>query len=400
MRVRIVVAVTLMLVVAAQASAQVNVDNLRCEYMRDPVGIDAPKPRLSWILQSEDRGQKQTAYHVLVAATPEALAQDRGDLWDSEKVPSDQTVHVEYAGKRLASRMRCHWKVRVWGKDGQPSPWSSPALWTMGLLAPQDWQAQWIGAIADRPERTADQRNGLGAVEMKNPPYAAVLLRKEVSLVKKPVRATAHICGLGYNELSINGKKVGDHVLDPGFTDYTQRNLYVTYDVTELLPSGRSAISVILGSGWFDSPAMDTWKFHLAPWISPPKLLLNIAVEYADGTSETIVSDASWKCSTGPIVFTSIRGGETYDARREKPGWNGPGYDDSGWPAAQVVPAPSGRLMPQVHPPIRVTESIRPVAITGAAAGRLRFRPGAEHRWLGAVENARQSRPNHYARIQ
>ena len=153
------------------------------------------------------------------------------------------------------------------------------------------------------------------------------------------MRATAYVCGLGYHELSINGSKVGDDVLDPGFTDYTKRVLYVTHDVTNLLKPGRSAIGVILGGGWYDSPATDVWGFFTAPWIAPPKLLLRIEVEYGDGTRDAIVSDSTWKHATGPIVFNSIRGGETYDARREKQGWDQPGYDDSAWPAARLLPA-------------------------------------------------------------
>ena len=175
--------------------------------------------------------------------------------------------------------MQCHWKVRVWDKDHRLSPWSKPATWSMGLLEPKDWQAQWIGAVVDRPERTKQQRIGLGAAETDDPPYAAVLLRKEIALSKPPARATAYVCGLGYCEMSINGTKVGDRQLDPGFTDYTKRVLYATYDVTELLRSGRNAIGAILGAGWYDTPAIDEWKFHLAPWIAPPKLLLRIDIE-------------------------------------------------------------------------------------------------------------------------
>lgn len=347
----------------------VSLDNLRCEYRKNPLGIDATRPRLSWVLQSDQRGQKQTAYQVLVASTPEALANDRGDLWDSGKVASEKSIHVEYAGKALGSRMRCHWKVRVWDKNERPSVWSKPAIWTMGLLDAKDWQAQWIGAVANRPQRTDAQRVGQDADKADNPPYAAVLLRKEVSLAKTPVRAMAYVCGLGYCEASINGKRVGDHVLDPGFTDYTKRTLYATYDVTELLRPGRNAIGVVLGGGWYDLPTIDDWKFHQAPWIAPPKLMLRIDVEYADGTREAVVSDGNWKWSTGPIVFNSVRAGETYDARREKPGWDGPGYDDSQWHGAQVLPAPAGRLMAQSHPPIRITESFRPVAVSEPKPG-------------------------------
>ena len=183
---------------------------LRCEYNLDPLGIDAARPRLSWIIQSDQRGQRQTAYRVLVASSPDVLAQDRGDLWDSGKVASDRSVGVEYAGRRLRSEERCCWKVRLWDKDGKAAPWSSPAEWTMGLLREQDWKAAWIAASANR-----------GAFSPAG--NAAVLLRKPLAIGKPVVRATASICGLGYCELFINGRKIGDRRLDPGFTDFSKR---------------------------------------------------------------------------------------------------------------------------------------------------------------------------------
>lgn len=368
-----VLVLSLLLGVACPCWAGMTVHSLRCEYAKDPLSIDTTAPRLSWVLHSDERGQKQTAYQILVASTQEILVSDQGDLWDTGRVDSEQSIQIEYAGKPLGSRMRCCWKIRAWDKNGQPSPWSPPASWTMGLLAPEDWRAQWIGAVTDRPERMAAERIGQNAAETPNPPYAALLLRKKVTLKKTPTRATAYISGLGYYELSINGSKVGDRVLDPGFTDYTQRVMYATYDITDALQAGSNVFAVLLGGGWFDSPATDEWKFHLAPWIAPPKLLLSIDVEYDDGTRETIGSDATWRCSTGPIVFNSIRGGETYDARREKPGWDRPGYDDVNWPNAKIVPAPSGQLVAQQHPPIRITESIRPVAISEPKPGMVVF---------------------------
>lgn len=349
--------------------AAVQPANLRCEYVTDPLAIDTPQPRLSWILQSTERGQKQTAYQIIAASTPASLDANRGDLWDSGRVQSDQTAQVEYAGKRLTSRLQCHWKVRVWDKDEQPSAWSKPACWTVGLLQSSDWQSQWIGATADRPAPAPDDRIGRNITDAKTPPFASILLRKEVALAKKPVRATAYYCGLGYCQLSINGWKVGDAELDPGFTDYTKRVFYITRDVTDLLQSNHNVIAATLGGGWYDSPGADVWSFHRAPWIAPPKLLLRIDIDFADGTHGAVVSDTTWKCTTGPIVFNSIRGGETHDARREKPGWDGRGYDDSTWPNARIVSAPKGRLVPQCHPPIRVTESIRPVKLTEPKPG-------------------------------
>src|ERR1017187_6480715 len=183
--------------------------NLRCEYLTNPLGLDNPTPRLSWVIESDLRGERQTAYQVLVATRPELLESGHPDLWDSGKVASDRSIQVEYDGRPLASRTRCLWRVRIWDKDGRPSPWSRTALWSIGLLAPGDWRGQWVGA------------GELGSADA-NP---AVLLRKQISLKGKPARATAYISGLGYYELYINGRRISDHVLDPGFTDYNQRVL-------------------------------------------------------------------------------------------------------------------------------------------------------------------------------
>ena len=197
-------------------ASAVTVSNLRCEYLTDPLGLDVEKPRLSWIIESPRRGEWQTAYRILVASTPELLARHQGDLWDSGKVASDQSVQLEYAGKALESPMRCHWKVRVWDKDGKASAWSASALWTMGLLKPEDWQgANWIGLDARLPK---DEHTRL----------AARHLRREF-VIEKPIEsATAYFCGLGESELYLNGRKVGDHERDPGMTMFSKRCLYVT----------------------------------------------------------------------------------------------------------------------------------------------------------------------------
>ena len=203
--------------------------NLRCEYLADPLGIDVEKPRLSWVIESGRRGEWQTAYQVVVASTTELLANNQGDLWDSGKVASDQSIQVEYAGKPLESRMACHWKVRVWDKDGKASDWSMPALWTMGLLTPQDWRGKWIGL--DRHDGSPEARSP----EQRRLP--ARYLRRDFSVDKEILHAVAYICGLGMFELRLNGRKVGDHLLDPGLTQYDKRALYVTLNVGKELRS-------------------------------------------------------------------------------------------------------------------------------------------------------------------
>jgi alpha-L-rhamnosidase len=345
--------VLILLAVASQCARGAQPVNLRSEYLTDPLGLDSPRPRLSWVIESDLRGERQTAYQVLVSTRPELLESGHPDLWDSGKVASDRSIQVEYEGKPLASRTRCWWRVRLWDKNGSPSPWSKTALWSMGLLRPGDWRGQWVGA------------GELGTADA-NP---AVLLRKDISLKGKPVRATAYISGLGYYELYINGKRISDHVLDPGFTDYNRRVLYITYDVTAEIGAGANAMGVILGNGWYHSPTPDLFSFEKAPWKSWPKMILNLDLEYPDGSHETVASDRGWKWSTGPITFNSIRSGETYDARQERPGWDRPGYDDRDWKPAIAADAPAGRLSAQAMPPMRVTETVRPVKLTEPKPG-------------------------------
>ena len=337
-----------------QAVSAADLTNLRCEYLTDPLGIDVEKPRLSWRIESARRGECQSAYQVLVASIPELPAKDQGDFWDSGKVESDQSVHVEYAGKPLASRMRYHWKVRVWNRDGEPSAWSKPAMWTMGLLRPEDWNAKWIGAAA-----SAD------AVDVKLP--ATIQLRKDFTLDKEINRATAYICGLGFYELRLNGQKVGDRVLDPGWTNYRKTCLYTTYDVTAQLTRGGNAIGVMLGNGMYNIPGGRYVKFKGS--FGSPKVILQLYVEYADGTSTVVVSDESWTWSASPVIFSCIYGGEDYDARNEMPGWDNADFNAVAFEPVVVVDGPGGRLSSQAAPPIKVMKQYKPVKVTQPKPG-------------------------------
>jgi len=340
------------------ALAGLTPSQLQCEYLDNPQGIDNPQPRLSWILDSKQRAEKQIAYQILAASSEALLKADTGDLWDTGKIASDQTVQVVYAGKALDSCQRCCWKVRVWDQTGKISAYSPPARWEMGLLSPQDWQGQWIASTADT--------NSL----------PAPLLRHVFTLDGRIKQARVYICGLGYYELHVNGSKIGDHLLDPGYTRYDRRDLYVTYDVTDALRRGKNAIGVILGNGWYNVQTKAVWDFHKAPWRAAPKLLLQLRVEYTDGRIETIATDSRWTASSGPITFDSIYGGETYDARAELPGWDKPDYNDSAWSQAQVVSAPGGRLAAQMMPPIKAdsnTQPIKPVKLTEPRPGVFLF---------------------------
>jgi alpha-L-rhamnosidase len=334
---------------------------LRTEYLVNPLGIDAPQPRLQWILESPQhvRGAKQTAYQILAASSESALNAGRADLWNSGRVDSNASIQITYAGRSLLSGEKCWWKVRVWDENGVPSSWSPPAYWSMGLLVAGDWKGHWIGA-------------GLSPSDPQ-----ALYLRRETILLKRPVRATAYICGLGYSVLYLNGQRVGDRVLDPAFTDYDKRVMYSTYDVTALLHLGPNALGVILGNGWYNPITPDLFGFEKAPWRAAPQFILNLDLEYADGRREIIATEENWKWSTGPIVFNSVRSGETYDARLETPGWDRVGFDDSGWKNAVAVAPPKGRLSAEMEPPMRVAEGVRPVKLSEPKPGVYLYDLGA-----------------------
>lgn len=502
-----------------------SLSGLRCQDLTDPVGIEATTPRLSWVITSEQRGERQTAYQVLVASSAELLAADQGDLWDSGKRASEQSQHVPYAGKPLHSLAQCHWKVRIWDRHERPSPWSAPAQWTMALLQPAEWRGQWIGTprrtavdangapgflvemdrpdqgawvqvdlgsvqsidrivlhpmrqndpqaggwidgyafplrfkveIADdaafqtarpvadhtrqdfanpgwkpvrfevggqrgryvrltatklwhrgnglpyvmtlgqiqvfsadrnvalhQPVQASHSREGQGwrmanltdglrlcpdtsaagpAPELEKNPYAAILLRKEVDVAKPVRRALVCLCGLGWSELSIEGRKVGAAVLSPQFCDYDKRVEYVMHDVTAYLHPGRNALGVVLGNGFSATPSLGYLGWYGNG--GPPRLLLQLEIEYADGTSERIVSDESWKWSTGEITLNDLWAGEHIDHRRAQPGWDRAGFRDAAWHPAITVEAPAGRLFARFIAPLKVLETAAPVSIEG-----------------------------------
>lgn len=512
-----------------------SVAELRCEYRRDPAGIDVVRPRLSWILNSAKRGERQTAYQVLVASSPERLTAHQGDLWDSGRVASDSTIQVEYAGKALASRQRCYWSVRTWGVDGKASDWSAPAFWSMGLLAPSDWHASWIGYDAayevpttdpahedelkyhiqglkwvrypmkqTRPGATTLLRTGftlpvdrkvtravaalyadnvciasvngqeigqavrwdrtarLSAASALRPgpnsfalkvtendllppcvigrlvisfdtgadmvvpvdgswktlqpasgqkiesgwdrpefdptsdsavaggwrsaeafdgtpwrgpaPVADVArvpvpyLRKAFTIAQPVKKATAYVTALGAYELRINGQKVGKDVLTPGWTEYRKRVLYQTYDVTGLLHPGGNALGAMLGDGWYASVLAHLGKRN--HYGGRPRLLAQLVLEMADGTTQTIGTDASWKASYGPLLHADLLIGCEYDARQVLTGWDRPGYDASRWASVVTTKAPDGlQVQAAVAEPSRVLEELPAKRLTQPAPG-------------------------------
>ena len=487
------------------------IEKPQCDYAQNPIGIDDPQPCLSWIITSQERGDKQTAYQVLVASSPEGLTANKGDLWDSGKVMSEQSTYVPYAGVPLVSRMHCFWKVCVWDKDGQASAWSAPGSWTMGLLKPEDWNARWITASkwfippedrpkglelgpkggwadvdlgaslpidsiklyplnpADFPARftiegsdnleflnpkiLVDQSaqdyvpNGTGAQEfpisgasirfirlvipasnnkkgivvrqmevmsggrnvalMKHsqefgtewfeghaaflfdgmpsqndgavcppdacPTTAAPLLRKSFSVAKGVVRATLYCAALGMADVTLNGKKVGDEVLGPPFSDSFKRVIYTTHDITPLLTQGENVLGVTLGNGFFSPPGLGAGPHGKGDGEhnggdGPLRVLLQAEIDFSDGTRQIIGSDETWKWSRSEITFNDIWLGYAEDRRLIQPGWDQPGFNDSSWLAVGPATPPEGKLGAPMAPPIRVLDEVKPASVVGNRA--------------------------------
>jgi alpha-L-rhamnosidase len=304
-------------------------------------------------MTSDRRGARQTTYRILVASTRQKLDKGEIDLWDSGCVESDASVLVPYAGTKLRSRQDCWWRVHVWDQTDQESV-SEPAYWKMGLLRSTDWKGQWIAA---------------GVLRRYDPVPAAPLFRRTFRLRKRVASAWAYVCGLGYHEFYLNGRRVGDSVLHPAFTKYDARVLYTVHDVTEYLVQGNNAVGMMLGNGWYNHHTWVSWLLDSAPWRDVPKALVQIEISFDDGTRTTVASDASWLCSTGPILFDGLRSGEIYDAREEKPHWCEDDYRAEGWRPVLIARPPGGVLRSQIMPPCRVTETIKPVSVKEVRPG-------------------------------
>ena len=355
--------------VSAQKSKIVNAilpQQLLCERMLNPQGIDAVTPRLSWISTATERAQVQTAYRIIVASSLKNLKTNMGDLWDSKKVESSESLNVIYNGKPLTSTMACYWKVKVWDKKGIESPWSQPSQWTMGLLSDSDWKGKWIGL---------DKAMGADDIKSEASRLSARMVRKEFTAKKKIKRAVAYVCGLGLFEFSVNGKKVGDQVLAPALSEYNKRAYYMTFDVTGQLKTGNNALGILLGNGRFFAPRttspMKTTKSGY------PKALVQLSLEYEDGSTENISSDASWKVSAdGPIISNNEYDGEEYDATKEMSGWDKPGFNDSKWINAELVEPGSPKLCAQMTEPIKVKETLKPISVNEVSPGVFIFDMG------------------------
>ncbi|HEX9510693.1 MAG TPA: family 78 glycoside hydrolase catalytic domain [Puia sp.] len=309
---------------------------LKCEYLSDPIGIDAPHPRLSWQLMDERQGARQTAYRIYVSTDSEAIS---AKTWSTGKVASSSN-RVAYQGKPLQPFTKYFWRVEVWDKDGKPATSAVTASFETGMMESGNWRGSWISDDKDP--------------NFKPAPY----FRKTFAITKKIRSARAYIAVAGLYELYINGGKVGDHRLDPMYTRFDRRTLYVTYDVTAQLQEGNNALGVLLGNGWYNHQSTAVWNFDKAPWRGRPTFCLDLRIVYEDGSTATITSGKEWKTTTGPLIFSSIYTAEHYDARLEQPGWNTAGFNDSSWKSVIYRSAPSQHIVAQALQPIRNVEEI------------------------------------------
>ncbi|MFT5240927.1 MAG: alpha-L-rhamnosidase [Kiritimatiellia bacterium] len=334
----------------------------RCEYRLNPLGIDGRQPRLSWTLSDGARGDRQTAYQICVGTSQTMLGDGTGDLWDSGKVDTCETHGIRYGGDALRAGQRCWWSVRIWNEKGEASPWSSPNWWEMGLLDESDWIGDWIGNGKALPDETEDF--------YKEDP--APLFRKTHDVAQPVARARLYITAAGYYEAFINGERVGDLCLDPGWTDYEKRILYSSYDVTGHMQQGNNCLGVTLGNGWYNPLPLTLWghkNLRNALPVGRPALRAQLHIDYADGTQDVIASDTSWCWHDGPLRRNDIYLGEVFDASHRIPAWNHPEHVAGDWAAAVQVNAPGGTLQAQFQPPVRTTETISPTQITEPEPG-------------------------------
>jgi len=342
----------LMRVQAADFSAA----HLTCEQLTNPLCIDVRQPLLSWTIESTENGALQSAYEIIVSDQKTDIDRNTGTSWSTGKVSSGETVFITYEGAQLKPFTRYYWKVRVYDGQGTPSDWSRTSWFETAMLDASDWKAQWVGD--GRPQFVKDE----DFYQDDRMP----LFRKSFSTTKAIDEARLYICGLGYYEAFINGRKVSDHVLDPGWTAHREQALYVVYDITGMLQRGANVIGVMLGNGWYNPLPIRLFRtFNLRDYqqTGRPVVKAQLLIRYKDGTTETVCTDETWKTIQGPVVRNNVYLGEHYDARLEIKNWNTIGLREDKWKAVIVEKGPSGRLAAQMQPAVKVGEVIKPVRI-------------------------------------
>lgn len=343
--------------------AQVKVTDLKCEYRESPLGIETLQPRLSWLLSSSGRNVLQTAYRILVADNPKSLEMNIGNVWDSKKVSSDASIQIRYNGARLKPTQVYYWKVMVWDNHQKGSSWSGRAQWQMSVM--DNWKgASWIGY-----ERLADSLRFLPAQGDNNLVKTNILpiFRKEFVVDRPLKRATVYVAGLGHFDLSLNGSKVGNHFLDAGWMEFEKHALYVTFDITSALKQGKNSFGMMLGNGFYYIPSERYHKLTVA--YGYPKMIMRTLLEFTDGSTQDIISDGSWKVAKGPVTYSSIYGGEDYNATLEQTGWKLPGFNDNSWKNAIVVDGPR-KLTSQTATPLKIFDTFTPKKISQPKPGK------------------------------
>jgi alpha-L-rhamnosidase len=331
---------------------QITIQDAVTENQQNPISVDVKIPRFSWKLNGNNqRNVKQTAYEIKVFSSHEPGKSNKA-IWNTGKVASDQSVFIPYGGPALLSANRYYWQVRIWDNHGKSSAWTTPSFWQMGFLSPSDWKAKWISAG--------------GAANLVNSP--APIFRKKFTVGKKIASAVAYITSHGFYEANLNGQKIGNAYLTPGWTSYNKRLQYQAYDVTTVLRNGENVIGAALGSGWYRSPLGPD---HPRPnyYGNDIALLFQLELTYVDGTKETVSSDESWMSSTGALRFAEIYDGAIVDARLEQKGWLEPQFNEKDWLAVQVDDYPKDKLVATYNEPVTKHETIKPVKILTTPKG-------------------------------
>ncbi|SHM29821.1 glycoside hydrolase family 78 protein [Flavobacterium saccharophilum] len=319
--------------------------NLNCEHLVNPLGIDVAQPRFSWLLKSNKDDVVQIAYQIQIAADSIALVKEKELVWTTGKVASEAML-TSYNGAALQSFTAYFWRVKVWSNKNKMEV-SKINRFETAMLQASDWKGSWISDSHDKNYKPA--------------PY----FRKEITTAKTIKNARVYVTAGGLYEFYVNGKKVGNRMLDPMFTRYDRRNLYASLDITTYLQKGKNAFGLLLGNGWYNHQSTAVWNFDKTNWRNRPRCLVNIRITYSDNTTETIVTDETWKTADSPVIFNSIYTGEHYDARKEIKDWNKPNFDDQNWNKAILVKAPSSKLVSQQLHPIMVVAKLKPIKING-----------------------------------
>ncbi|MBP1989217.1 alpha-L-rhamnosidase [Paenibacillus eucommiae] len=329
--------------------SHLSVENLRCEYLNNPLGIGVTRPRLSWQLAAEGKGVNQAAYQIQVSKADETFASLH---WDSGKVSSNQSIHITYEGPATESRTRYYYRVKVWEQGGSLSDWSETAYWETGIIKPEEWTADWITCDLAAHDRLPD---------------ASHMLRRSFVLSSNIKSARIYATALGLYELELNGTRVGDEQFAPGWTSYKTRLQTQTYDVTSQLHEGENALGALLGNGWYKGNL--AWENQHDYYGKERALLVELHVCYENGESTVIRSDEAWKAETGPILMSEIYHGETYDARLERKDWSTAGYKDSAWLPVSLLDKDKSNLLPQENVPVRILHELSPVELIHTPAG-------------------------------